>query len=164
MANYTALKVIAFGNNDLLRKLDEKKFEPQEIFDPTKSEENTRIISCSYKAGYPEDIFDSLIKELEGLSMIIEVDDEPCSATLLYKDKNQDDLSVLFAVGDYLNDEFFENFDPEYLNQFDKIQLDRHLIEYLRKTTIGCTYTNLLINPNCYAFIEENLTTDFIQI
>lgn len=151
MAYYINLKAIAFGNNELLRKLDEKKFEPQELFDPIESEENTRIIKCFYKAGYPEDILGSLIKELKGLSMIIEVDGEPGFAALLYKAKDQEKLSNLFEIDDYLNDELFENIDPSYLNKFDKIHLDRQLIEYIRKTAIGCTYTNLLINPKCYA-------------
>jgi hypothetical protein len=151
MTYYISLKVIAFGNNELLKELDEKKLEPQEFFGPTKSEENIRIISCSFKSGYPEDILDSLIKELKGLSMIIQVGEETGYETLLYKDKDQKELFTLFTIEDCLNDEFFENFDPAYLNKFDKIHLDRPLIEYIRKTSIGCAYTNLLINHKCYA-------------
>ena len=150
MTNNISIKVIAFGNNELLSNLDGRKLEPRELFDPIESDEDIRIIRSYYKSGYTEDIIELFIKELEGLSMFIEIDGEPSFSSLLYKDKNSKNLLNLFEIEDYCNDDFFINFNTEYFKNFDKIHLDRFKIKYLRKTQIGKTYTNLLINPTCY--------------
>jgi hypothetical protein len=150
MSSYTHLTVIAFGDRDLLKKLDQQELEPPKIFCVKNYDENTRIISGFYKTNYPEDILETLVNQLNGLSMIIEVDGEPGFSALFYKAKNQDELSNIFAIDDYRDDKFYEDFDPSYLNNFEKIHLDRQLIEYMRETTTGCVYTNLLINPKCY--------------
>lgn len=150
MANYTFLQIIAFGAKEDLIQFDKSppKFKGPDI--SIYSSENSRTIETEVKSQVATEVLYGLISQTQDLSLLIDIDTEPGFAELLYREKYDLQFKTLFEIPDYRNDEFFTNFNPDYLEKFDKIEFTPEIIKLIGELPTGKSYLNLLNNPKYY--------------
>lgn len=150
MANYTFLHITAFGANEDLMQFDKSppKFKGPDI--SIYSNENSRTIFTEIKSHVTAEVLYGLIGQMQDLSLLIDIETEPGYAELLYRENYYHQFKTLFKILDYRDDEFFTNFNPDYLEKFDKIEFTPEIIKHIGELPTGKSYLNLLNNPKYY--------------
>jgi len=150
MANITNLFISAFGRKEDLLQFDQcpPKFKGPEI--EISYKENSRNIYSEFKSQVTSEVLYGLIGQMQDLSLLVDIHTEPGYSVLLYREDYRFKFETLFEIVDCRDDEFFNKFDPTYLEKFDKIQLNTSITDLIRDLPTGKIYLNLLNNPDYY--------------